>query len=141
MNAAGESESKLEASLANQFLRYLIGAGLGFVLDFGLLWLLAGPLRWNYLVAAAVAFSGGLLLNYVLSVSWVFQSRSVNNRWVELSMFALVGIVGLFLNELVMYFGTQQVHLDYRLSKLISVPVVLAWNFSARKALLFRGVS
>ena len=55
----------------------------------------------------------------------------------EFLLFALVGVVGLALNELVLWVATQSLHVFYLHSKIMAAAIVLGWNFSARKLLLF----
>jgi len=47
-------------------------------------------------------------------------------------------LIGLVLTEVILWFGTDYLGMDYRLSKLIAVGSVFVWNFGARKLLLFR---
>ena len=82
-----------------QFLRYLFVGGLAFVVDFGCLVALTELAGFHYLNSAVVAFIAGLAANYVLSISWVFKQRSYRNRAVEFAIFALCGVVGLGLNQ------------------------------------------
>lgn len=125
------------SSLVAQFGRYLLVGGGAFVVDFGTLALLNKVFGVHYLVAAAAGFVLGSLSNYALSVSWVFSQRRVSRRSVELGVFVAVGIVGLGLNQGVLYGLTGRLGLDPLLSKLVSTGVVLFWNFGARKFLLF----
>ena len=46
-------------------------------------------------------------------------------------------MVGLGLNELIMYLGCEKLQLHYMVAKLISTAVVFFWNFFARKFILF----
>jgi putative flippase GtrA/uncharacterized SAM-binding protein YcdF (DUF218 family) len=125
-------------NLITQFLRYLVVGGVAFVVDFTVLIGLTELAGVNYLLSAAAGFLFGLIANYVLSISWVFQNRTLKNKQAEFSLFAIIGIIGLGLNELILYVGTDMIGFDYRVSKLIAVAIVLFWNFGARKATLFR---
>lgn len=120
-----------------QLFRYTFVGGFAFVVDFGSLYSLTEFAGFHYLVSAAVAFMLGLFVNYLLSVRWVFNSRTMSNRWLEFALFGLVGIVGLGLNELIIWFFTEQVGFHYMGSKVVSAIIVYLWNFFARKRLLF----
>lgn len=52
-------------------------------------------------------------------------------------MFALIGLVGLGLNELVLWLLTGLLGVFYLTSKIASVALVFTWNFAARKWFLF----
>lgn len=120
-----------------QLIRYGFVGGLAFIVDYGSLWFLTEVCGLHYLLSAAIAFILGLVCNYLLSTAWVFSGRSLENRWAEFAVFALIGIVGLGLNELIMWAGTDLLHLHYMLSKIISTAIVFFWNFFARKFILF----
>ena len=121
-----------------QLIRYTFVGGVAFVVDFGLLFLLTEYLNVYYLFSAGVAFLLGLTTNYILSVVWVFNIRRLRKKWLEFGIFAVVGIIGLGLNELFIWFFTEHVQCHYLLSKIISTFFVYLWNFFARKRLLFR---
>ena len=121
-----------------QAWRYLVVGGVAFVVDFSALVFLTELAGFDYLVAAVAAFACGLVTNYLLSVRWVFTARSVNQPWIEFIIFLVIGVIGLGWNELLLYIGTARLGFDYRISKLLSVGLVLCWNFGARKILLFR---
>jgi putative flippase GtrA len=124
-----------------ELVRYGFVGLLAFSIDFLVLVILTEELGICYLVSAACGFSLGVLVNYLLCISWVFSSRTVNKQGMEFFIFALVGVVGLFLTEAILWFGTSGLALDYRISKLVAVAVVLFWNFGSRKYLLFRSGS
>jgi putative flippase GtrA len=130
--------SRSQSVLFGQAFRYLIVGGVSFVVDFSVLVLLAEYAGVNYLVAAVIAFVCGLVTNYLLSVRWVFASRSVDQPLFEFVIFLVIGVLGLGWNELLLYLGTAQLGFDYRISKLFSAGLVLCWNFGVRKVLLFR---
>ncbi|WP_288817319.1 GtrA family protein [uncultured Alistipes sp.] len=121
-----------------QLFRYFFVGGAAFVVDFGLLWLLT---EWglSYLLSAAFSFVAGLTINYALSVRWVFRDHTLHSHIIEFVFFAAIGVVGLGMNEAIMWMATELAGLYYLGSKLISTAVVFFWNFTARKYLLFYG--
>jgi putative flippase GtrA len=121
-----------------QFLRYIFVGGFAFIVDFSSLFVLTEYLNIYYLLSAAIAFILGIIVNYSLSISWVFDKRTFNNKMFEFQVFAFIGVIGLVLNELFIWFFTNNISLYYLYSKLISAFFVLLWNFFARKLLLFR---
>ena len=125
-------------SLLQQFSRYLVVGGVAFVVDFGLLYVLTEFAGLHYLISAAIAFLFGLLTNYWLSRHWVFNRRTLNNVAMEFVVFAGIGIAGLGLNEAILWFAQEKIHIHYMIAKAISAAIILVWNFGARKAALFR---
>jgi putative flippase GtrA len=121
-----------------QLFRYLIVGGLAFVVDFIVLFLLVNYLSVNYLVAAGISFLLGLLANYLLSISWVFNQEAKSSISQSVLIFVVTGVVGLGINEVFMYTFTHLVGLQYLLSKIFTVPIVLLWNFLSRRYLLNR---
>lgn len=122
-----------------QLFRYIFVGGTAFVVDFGLLWGLTEYCKLHYLLAAALSFVAGLIVNYTLSIRWVFCEYLLNSRVVEFLGFAVIGLVGLGLNEAIIWVATEWLHCHYIISKIISAAVVFFWNFMARKYLLFYG--
>ncbi|OPX29064.1 MAG: polysaccharide synthesis protein GtrA [Candidatus Cloacimonas sp. 4484_143] len=120
-----------------QLFRYTFVGGIAFVVDFVSLYLLTEFAGFHYLYSAAIAFILGLIINYILSILWVFNGRTVNKKIIEIIIFAVIGIIGLGLNELMIWFFTEQLTIYYLYSKLISTVIVYFWNFLARKYILY----
>ena len=121
-----------------QLFRYMFVGGAAFIVDFVSLFILTDFFGIYYLISAAIAFILGLIANYLLSVSWVFNKRTLENRTFEFGIFALIGIVGLGLNEVFIWFFTQDLQIYYLFSKILAAAIILFWNFFARKFTLFR---
>lgn len=120
-------------------MRYGMVSVASLTLDFAVLTALTSLAGIHYLVSAAIAYTAGLILNYLLSTSWVFRSRRVSNRSVEFASFAAVGIVGLGLNQVLMWLFTSGLGLFYPVSRAISAVIGYIWKYLVRKLLLFRG--
>src|SRR5262245_49124352 len=130
--------SVLGSESTHEFIRYAIASAIAFAADTGSLWLLTGFFGLRYLVSGAIAFILGLSIVYSFSIMWVFERRNFTNRKAEYALFAGIGIVGLVLNEVCLWFFTSVIGFHYLISKLASVVLVFAWNFGARKLSLFR---
>ncbi len=120
-----------------QLFRYTFVGGIAFLGDFGTLFLLTEYFKIYYLTSAAFAFLVGIIINYVLSISWVFHEHKIDAQWVEFLIYGFIGIVGLGLNEFFIWFFTEKLHLYYLLSKIVSTGFVYFWNFFVRKFTLF----
>ncbi|MDR0940177.1 MAG: GtrA family protein [Mediterranea sp.] len=120
-----------------QLMRYTFVGGLAFVVDFGLLYILTEYGHVYYVVSASVSFVVGLLVNYALSVSWVFGERGSGYKGQEFLFFSLIGLVGMGMNSFLLWFITSRLGMYYMASKVVVAVMVYAWNFLARKYLLF----
>ena len=120
-----------------QFVRYTFVGGLAFIVDFGLLYVLTEYLNLYYVVSATLSFIAGLLVNYFISITWVFAKAGASKHIVEFIYFASIGIIGLLLNGLILWFITESFDIYYMYSKLIAAVIVYLWNFLARKYFLF----
>lgn len=122
-----------------QLLRYGISGFTATVVDFAVLTILTEAFGEPLLLVwTAIAFISGLLVSYLLSVNWVFDIRRLNSRTAEVSVYILIGVVGLLLTEFLMWLLAHKLDLHYLLSKLIASTIVFLWNFSAKKFILFR---
>ena len=121
-----------------QLVRYFFAGGLAFIIDFCALFILTEYLNIHYLLSAPLAFLLGLVTSYILSIKWVFDKRNISRKSVEFVIFTLVGLVGLLLNQVFIWFFTEIMILYYMFSKIISSGIVFLWNFSMKKYLLFR---
>lgn len=119
-----------------QLIRYTFVGGFAFVVDFGLLWVLTEWAGLHYVLSATCSFAAGLLVNYFISTMWVFESK-MKSKTMEFAAFALIGVVGLGLNDLFIWAFTELMHVHYMLSKLVTAVLVYLWNFLARKYFVF----
>ncbi len=125
-------------ALFQQLIRYTFVGAIAFAFDFASLFALTHLGGIHYLVSAGIAFLIGLCINYLLSIKWVFPIRSIRDKRIEFLLFAGIGLAGLGLNELFIWFFTEITRFHYLLSKIVSTVFVYLWNFFARKHSLFR---
>jgi putative flippase GtrA len=117
-------------------LKYLVVGGLCTVLDFLLLYILSDVFEVNYVLSSIISFSVAVILNYFLSIFWIFKIRVVKSKSVEFLSYLLISVIGLIINSGLIYVLTESDVSGYMLSKVIATPIVLLWNFFARKYFL-----
>ena len=119
-------------------MRYLVAGGLGFVIDYGALALCYEILGLHYLLSSAVGFTLGLVLVYISSNRWVFTKRRLPDKTaLEFLIFAIIGIAGLGLTVLFMWFFVDICRIYPLIAKLFTTILVLLWNFGSRKVILY----
>lgn len=124
-----------------QLARYFLVGGFAFIVDFGLFALCLYTFGWHYLLANLMGLTAGLTLNYALSIRWVFSDckrRLEKRKLAEFSVFAIVGIIGVGINELLMLLLVDFFCIQEMASKMIAAIIVLLWNFCGRKLILFK---
>lgn len=120
-----------------QFCSYTFAGGIAFIVDICSLFILTDIFKIHYLISAAMAFMLGTTVKYFLSISWVFSKRRLHKKQFEFGIFAIIGVVGLGINEIIIWYFTEYISFHYLLSKLFSACSVFLWNFFVRKFLLF----
>jgi putative flippase GtrA len=118
--------------------RYVTASAAALAVDFGVYSALIRLASVHYLIAAPIGFALGLATIYLLSIRWVFGTRRIPDARMEFAIFALIGLAGLALNQLVIYAAVEGGSFSYELAKLTSAGVVFCFNFGLRKLLLFR---
>lgn len=124
-----------------QFLRYFVTGGLAFVVDFGFFALALYYFDIHYLVSNLIGLMAGNVVNYLLSIGWVFSSEKRTmemHRLMEITVFVIISLVGMGLNEFLMYVCVGLLAIQEMISKVGAAIIVLLYNFFARKFILFK---
>lgn len=119
-----------------QLFRYTFVGGFAFIIDFLTLFILTEYFHIHYLVSVGIAFIFGSIINYLLSMLWVFNSR-YENRMLEFLLFTLIGFICLALSEFFIWILTDILLIYYLFSKIITSFIIYFLNFFTRKILLF----
>lgn len=132
---------KAESSLLNlspliiQFMRYFWVALIGLGVDFGTLIVATEWLLLPYIYSAALGFTLGLVVNFVLSERFVFKSPSIPNPIVRFALYAFIGLIGMALLLVLMWSLVELLAISYVVAKVISTIIVYMWNFLARRGM------
>lgn len=118
------------------FIGYVFFAGIAALVDLGLLFSLTEFIGFHYLISAALSYTCGMITNY--SLNKVFTFKNKNKKIVQqFGLFVFVALIGLGLNQLILWLLVEFVGLWYMLAKLISISIVMFWNFYGHKKITF----
>ena len=161
-----EKKKQTKKELFWEIFRFLLVGGTATVVDYLVFWIFDGLLfpmvssavAWKtiaLILSTALGFTVGLLVNWALSVSFVFravkdkeEASSKKSFWV----FTLIGVIGLGITEIGVLllvwllpefplFGVTAVlgtSWAKWLAKVIMTCIVLVWNYVGRKLLVFK---
>ena len=104
--------------------------------DYALLMFLVEACEADLFFSTTVSFIVSVIINYVLSMKYVFDHREGMSRKREFTIFAILSAVGLGLNDLYMFVGVTMLNIGYQAMKLISTFLVTWYNFFSRKKFL-----
>ena len=122
-----------------QLFRYMFVGGIATVVDMGTLFILTDFVHIYHLVSAIIAFIAGLITNFLLSKLLVFKANEARvNAVMEFVSYGIIGVIGLGITELILLLFTDYWGIHYMLSKIIATVVVLAWNYIARKLIIYK---
>ena len=120
---------------------YAVG-GVGIAVQLASLAFFVGYLKWNYLVATALAVETAILHNFVWHELWTWRDRNIYNPTGHLSRlirFNLTnGAVSLSANVLLMRFFVGTLHIHYFVANIISVASCSLIQFVVSHYYVFR---
>lgn len=122
--------------LIEQIMKFGVVGFLCFFIDYGLMILFTEAFHINYLVSAALSFSISTIVNYSLSMRYVFKSKKDANKINEFILFVVLSVIGLGVNEAAMWIAVEGLGIHYMISKIGATAVVMVFNFVTRKILL-----
>lgn len=123
--------------LINQLIKFGLVGVVAFVIDYGIMILLTEVFNIPSLVSAAISFTISVIFNYIASVKWVFDvDKEKNSKTKELIVFIILSVIGLGINELIMWLLDKEFGVYYMISKIVATFVVMCWNFVTRKMFL-----
>lgn len=138
--------------LLEQILKFGIVGVIAFVVDFGIFTILANGFDVHYLMANFFGFSVSVVVNYLLSMKYVFSRQEDANKKTEFVVFVILSVLGLGLNELIIYACVDLIYeswialhtwisLDFAkmTGKIIATGIVMVYNFITRKLFIEKG--
>lgn len=119
--------------LAGQIIKFGFVGFLCFFIDYEIMVLLVERFGVDYRLSCGISFTVSVIVNYILSITFVFETDKKRKKTGEFAMFVLLSVIGLGINEVCMWFAVETLKIDYRLSKVGATAVVMVYNFISRK--------
>jgi len=120
-----------------QIFKFGFVGGLCFIIEYVILILLTDKFGVHVLISNVIAFSVSVTVNYILSMKFVFESDDKADKKKEFVKFIVLSIIGLGINQLVMWIGNITVGVKwYKITKIAATAVVMVYNFITRKLLM-----
>ena len=123
---------------AKRIARYFVVGGVAACVDIGLFMLFAQHYGYPYLRVGALSFIAATLVNYWLSIRFVFVSGARFRRRWELAMVFAVSAVGLVINQAILALCVESLRFGLLAAKLVATGVVFFWNYGARRYFVFK---
>ena len=122
--------------LIAQVLKFGVVGGTAFLIDYSIMIALTEFFGINYLISSGISFVVSVIYNYILSVHWVFDVDKDGDKKKEFIVFILLSVIGLGLNQLLLWVFVSRVHVFYMLAKIFVTAIVMIYNFVTRKIFL-----
>ena len=143
--------------LIDQILKFGVVGIISFIVDFVITMAVSTLLRTSVgmttsqaaLVGAFFGFVISVIVNYILSMKYVFERREDLDRKKEFTIFVVLSIIGLGINELIILFCIDLVYANWAWlhnligatlatagAKNVATAVVMVYNFVTRKIFL-----
>lgn len=107
-----------------EVFRFLAVGGGCFLLEYVLLFTLTEYGGFPPLVSAPIAFTISLLVNYILCVYVVFHAENQSTK--QMVLFVVTSLMGLGLNQLVMWCCIDLLGIWYMFSKVVASAIVMS---------------
>lgn len=128
--------------LATQFMKFGVVGVIAFAIDYGVLMLLSQLLGMDPVLAAGISFTVSVVFNYLASMKYVFTHREGMSRRREFVTFVILSVIGLGINELIIWVGTMRFGTGafaVTAAKVVATAIVMVYNFVTRKIFLDAG--
>ncbi len=121
-----------------KIIRYLFVGGTAAALDISIFYIFVQKLGYNYLVIAPIGFILATLLNYFLSIKFVFKRGTRFSPGIELLAIFAVSTVALLINQLCLFVCIDMLHFHKMFAKVTATGVVFFWNYFFRNNYIFK---
>ena len=129
-----------------RFLKFATVGAIGMVVDLTVLNVMVKAVGLHLLTANSISFTVAVISNFTWNRLWTFPESRSRPVHTQLAQFALVNIIGLGINNLVLWLVFQLTQqfvpdpFDYNLAKITAIGVVLFWNYGVNRLWTYRGI-
>lgn len=128
-------KSKIK-KLLEQLVKFGIVGVIATLLEWIIFYICTNQLKIHYSISTIIGFSISTIFNYWASVKWVFDVNKEKSKKLNFILFVVLSIVGLGLNELILWICIEKFAIYNMIGKVIATGIVMVFNFITRKLFL-----
>lgn len=128
--------NKKHEDLLIQIFKFGIVGGIATVIDFLCIYIFKEVFNIPVIISNTLSFIVATIYNYIASVKWVFNVDENKDKKKTFVTFIVFSVIGLILNDLIMWFTTDMFQIYYLIGKIIATCFVMVFNFITRKIFL-----
>ena len=121
-----------------QVFKYFLVGGVAAGFDIGFFMLFAGLFEFHWLPVSIISFILATLINYAISIRYVFESGARFEKKLEVVSIFLISGSALAFNQAVLYTAIVLLGWPLLISKLCATGLVFFWNYFWRSLWLFK---
>jgi putative flippase GtrA len=111
-----------------KILRFGLVGMSGMIIDFSTTYLCKEIIKIPKYISNALGFTLAATWNYFFNRIWTFESHNPHMGY-EFFRFFTVSLIGLGINTLILWLLVSKFKLNFYLSKLFAIGIVMIWNF------------
>ena len=113
-----------------QLFKFIAVGFSGLIIDFGITFLCKEKILLNKYISNSIGFAIAASSNYFFNRIWTFNSSNPNIT-IEFSSFLLVSIIGLLINNSILWLIHNKMGINFYLAKFGAILITTLWNFFA----------
>lgn len=135
--------------LMEQILKFAVVGGISFVVDFLVYGFTCNVIGIHYIIAGVLGFVISVIVNYLLSMKFVFKSKDDMSKGSEFVIFVILSLIGMVLNSVILFVCIDLIYMHWLwlqnlidieimnlAAKIVATGIVMVYNFVTRKIFL-----
>lgn len=135
--------------LLAQIIKFAVVGGISFVVDFVVYGFTCNILGIHYIIAGVLGFVISVIVNYLLSMKFVFVSKDDMSKGSEFVIFVILSLIGMVLNSVILFICIDLIYMHWLwlqnlihieimnlAAKIVATAIVMVYNFVTRKIFL-----
>jgi putative flippase GtrA len=122
--------------LIERIAKFGIVGGFCFVIDFSITYYLKEKSKVYKFVANASGFIVSVIVNFMLNKYWTFKASNIDAT-TQFVKFITIASFALMINSVIIYLLNVKIRMNFYLSKIIAVFIVMFFNYSMQALFTF----
>jgi putative flippase GtrA len=119
-----------------KLLKFMLIGIFATAIDFGLTYLLKEKVRINKYLANSIGYTSAATFNYIFNRIWTFDNSNPQII-TQFLVFTSISLIGLGLINLFIWIFNEKLGINFYLSKVMALFIVLIWTFTAHNLITF----